>query len=1172
MSGLAKTLLGGALIFGVLSQVNAQVTTAAIHGSVTDSTGAVISNARVTAMNTATGIATKTTTNNSGYYFFPVLQIGGPYTVDIEAAGFQKFEANSLILNLNANREVDAKLMIGATSQSIEINASAIQVETSNTQLEQIVTADQIEYLPLFGRDAAGLQKLMPGTVESSDRFGPFSVNGSQTSSNSFLLNGADNNYGPLEDEDIIVNPDALQEENIETSTINPEFSRNGGSVVNQVFKAGTNTIHGSAFEYYRDTFMNNGGYFALPGSGHPPFHQNLYGMTLGGPIVKDRLFLFVAYQGFRRRTGGPAQSPVFTGATRGGTFSGDYNIANGGTNSRVGLSGNPIPFNIGTCVADPNAPTPETWADCFPTGNVVLPTTSFNSIASALMSKYIPPGNSGSTAAPLYAYNSPVNTAEDQGIIRLDAHLSDMDSLLGSFIFQSSPTTASSGASLPGFNEVNAQHFKIAAGSWEHTFNQNSINELRTSYFRFNFPAETPAQIITPSSAGFGINPQNPASSLPAIALTGLFTFGFTPFGPQPTISTNFIGADIFSRTAGNHNLKFGFTMEQFFVAEQFSAENNGEFGYSGGGEYSSGDPALDFLLGIPDSYTQTSGGTIDTKAWEYYAFAQDNWKVSKDFTLNYGIAWDTETPNQNDQFGGLGISCFYISSTTSTVFPGGFPGLLYPGDPGCNKAGGATTKFDHFSPRFGFAWSPSYGPSKIIGAGAHEFAVRGGFGVYYNRDQQEGQGQNIFDPPFLKSSSGALDFGGSPSFANPFADVAGNGSEPNPFPFTRPKAGASIDWANYTGEEISVIDPNYNVPYIYNFNLNIQRELPASMVLQIGYVGSYGHRLATTFESDPITPAGHAACLANVHCIGARYYQHYYFPQNTAQPAATGGYADYWSVGTLATRGTSNYNSFQASLIKSTSHGLYLTLAYTYSHGLDNASGYESSGGSSNFDAMSINNIPGFQYLSYGDSDYDARHRFVASYNYEVPLLASLKSNLVLRETLGGWHIAGVTALQTGFPVTITNAGTYNSLWCDALSYYHCPDNTNTSTFHIQSLNPRAYGYNGSPWFNRSDFSQEPIGTFGNVKRNFFHGPGFNYTNLSIYKLFPLGANTERSLQLALQASNVFNHANFANPDSNFTDGPYFGQITGVKSSADYNGDPSPGRLAELVAKFRF
>jgi hypothetical protein len=1186
------------LLFGLVVTFDApmaysQVTTAAIHGTITDTSGAVVVGAKVNALNTATGISTVATTNQSGNYLFPVLQIGGPYTITVESAGFQTHVSNGTILSVNANLEISAKLSVGASTQTIMVNATAVQVETSNTQLQQTIPGSQIATLPMLGRDAASLQKLAPGVVESSDRFGNFSSNGSQTTSNAYVLEGVDNNDGTLQTEGLSVNPDALAEENIVTSTINPEFSRNGGAVINQVIKSGTNQIHGSGFEYYRDTFLNNRNYFS---ESRPPFHRNLYGGTLGGPVIKNKLFAFLAYQGAQQVVGSTQQTHVFqSGVVSNGIFTNENNVANGGTNGTAGLTSNSIPFSIttgagasiGSGVACGPGTAYETWDACFPAGTPVeISTTSFNSIAKALALKYVPAGTAGTTSSPLYNFNTANKGGYDQGVLRADYHLSDKDQFAGTGIFESFPssrTLSFNGSNLPGFGSVQAEHFKLFAASETHTFSPNAINVLRAGYFRFNFAAVMPATIVDPASWGFNITPQSSQSGLPYIGLTGLFRLGFSYNGPQPRKDTNLTASDNVSLTLGNHNVKLGVSIEQFRVSNPYYAQNNGYYAFAGNGTYSSGDPGIDFLLGVPDNYYQSSGGFIDAMAWEYYAYAQDNWRVNSDWTVNYGLTWDTETPNENNQYNGLGITCFQVSSTTSTVFPGGFPGLLFPGDPGCNRSGGATTHYAHFGPRVGFAWSPSSGPLMLLGdPGSHKLSIRGGFGVYFNRDQEEGQLQNLGDVPNYLQSQGAADVGGSPSFANPFADVTGDASvsEANRFPYVRPAAGAALDWSQYVMQDISAIDANYTTPYAFNFNLNVQRQLPSDMILQVGYVGSLGRKLATVYEANPITAAGHAACLSSATCRANRAYQHYYYPSHAAQPATTNGYADFLSVGTLATRGASNYSSLQVSLTKNTTHGLYFTTSYTYSHALDNSSGLESSG----FNGLGINNIPGNEYLSYGNSDFDARHRFVLSYDYEVPMLSSLKSSYVAKEILGGWHLNGVTVLQTGFPVTITNSGTYNSLWCDYFSYYSCPDNVNTTSFKIQTQDIRQTGKwfagrvsDGGTFYQEGATPSDPThvstyGVFGNAKRNFFHGPGYNYSNMSIFKSFPIGSDRARSIQIMLQAANVFNHTNFDLPDSNYTDGTSFGNVESVVSNTDGNGDPAPARTIQLVGKFTF
>ncbi|MFZ0747697.1 MAG: carboxypeptidase-like regulatory domain-containing protein [Terracidiphilus sp.] len=1168
---------------------------AALHGTVTDSTGAVIPDATVTVVNTSTGITTVRQADKKGYFIFPQLQVGGPYSVTISAPGFQSFVSSGLTLNVNDNREVvDIKLQVGAASQTVEVTATAVQVETSDTQLKQIATADQLEGIPLEGRDPAGLGKLSPGVVESSDRFGSFSSNGSQTPQNSYLVNGTDINDGPLQNEGIQVNPDALEEENIVTSTLNPEFARNSGQVVNQILKAGTNQFHGSGFEFYRDTFLNNGNYFSAT---RPQFHQNLYGGTLGGPVVKGKLFFFAAYQGLRNRTGQTTVQQTLTSDQFNGAFSANSNYYTGasdntpttwadGNSYSDGLTENPLPFALGSC------PAGETWAACFDNGGtgsatVNVATTQWNSIASKMITQFVPQAN---YLDEYYDFNAGASNAQDQGILRADFTPTSKDTIWASSIFQSSPGTSVltfGGGSFPGFGSVSTEHFKIFSASWTHTFGASMLNELRGGYYRLLFPSVIPQTPVQPSSYGFAINPQLSQAGLPFMSVGNYFNLGFSYEGPQPRLDSNMSYADNFSLIRGNHSLKFGASFEQFRVHNPFGYLNNGYYYNSGGGEYSSGDPLLDFVLGIPDGYEQTSDGFIDAVAAERYAYAQDNWKVTPTVTINYGIAWDSEEPNQNRQFGGLGIICWQNTSATSQIFPGGPPGLFYPGDSGCNSAGSPPTHYDHFGPRVGFAWSPESGPSKLIGAaGAHDFSIRGGFGVYYNRDQEEQSLQNLVDPPFLFTSYGAGDFGGSPSFANPYADVAGNGSETNPFPFTAPASGGAVNWGLYYLLNLSAFDKSYDVPYVYNFNLNIERALPSNMVAQISYVGSLGRRLASWYEGDPITQAGHDACLSGAPgsslpgigtCSGnLRTTIHEHFPQYTAQPAivpGTGGGAIpslpnglpwYTSLGVQNTEGTSNYNSLQASLIKSPTHGLQFTAAYTYSHALDDGSGYESSTGG----AGRVRNwVPGYEYLNYGDSDFDARQRLALSYVYTVPVAGILRSNTILRETLSGWGLAGISAFQTGFPVGIS-MGTDRSLWCDA-SYFGCPDVPETSNFKIATHDPRSSA--DHMWFDTSSFSSEPVGTFGNTKRNFFHGPGFNYTNIQVSKNIPFSADGKRYVQLRLEAFNAFNHANFANPDGTFSSSS-FGQITSVDQSADPNGDPSPGRSVQLVGKFFF
>ena len=1188
---LAVCLLLMATGFLWVVRAQAQATTASIRGTITDPSGAVLPGATVTIVNASTGISSVQKTDSKGYFLFSDLHIGGPYTVTVDKDGFRRFTSLGIVLDLSSAREIDAQLQVGTPSETVNVNSAAVQVETTDVQLKNVVGSAEIEDLPTLGRDAVQLQKTTPGVVESSDRIGTFSTNGSQTQENSYLLDGTDINDILLNQPGITPNPDALAEVNIISSTLNPEFSRNSGAVVDEALKSGTNQFHGDGFEFYRDTFLNNGNYFSAI---RPPFHQNVFGGTLGGPIYKNHAFFFLAYQGLRNRTAQTQLTTVFTKDQRDGNFSEDG-----------GLSSNPIPFPNGLQGPNGFCPAGTPWNACFPNGEVS--TGNFNPISVNLLQKYVPLPNYTSGGNNYYNFNAPNSAGDDQGIIRIDDQLTAHDALWASTIFDSNPSTntlplpstesTGTGATLPGFAADNSAHTKIFNASWTHIFNSTTLNELRAGYFRFNFAELEPAAstLAAPSSFGFNIVPQDPSvATLPYINVNGYFALGFSTNGPQPRKDENYNYVDNFSKVVGRHDLKFGVNLERFVFRNPFYFENSGAYNFNTSGLYTSGDPALDFMLGVPANYAQQSGSFIDVRAWEYYAYAQDHWKVSDTLTLTYGMGYDTETPFENLQYQGVGVSCWSASNAQSKVFPGAPPGLLYPGDPGCNKSGGPVTHWDHFAPRVGFAWSPESGFGVLTGApGQHAFVVRGGFGVYWNRGQAEGTQENSSDPPFSLTTEGAASLGGSPSFANPFQDIAdtpGASYSSNPFPYTVPKPGPNVDFSSLYPTEMDNVSPDFDVPYTHNFNLNMQRSLPSNMVLTIGYIGSLGRRLMRAFDGDHFTQAGHAACLSGTgtgapitlgsntfSCVQLAGSQSLYFPGNKVQPAVVpgseipgvlpNGVPYYLSIGGIYSNGASNYNSLQISLAKAPTHGLYFTLAYTYSHALDNASSLEGSAAN----GLGTNWVPGFQALSYGDSDYDARQRLAALYNYEIPLPHVLHENAYMRSVLGGWHLSGITALQSGFPVTIYDAGVYNSLYCDQFSFISCPDVPDTSTFRIKTLNPRRAG---NYWFNPSTFSQEPIGTFGNVKRNFFHGPGFNYSNFEVYKNILVGGlESPRYVQLRLEAYNAFNHANFANPNGNFGVGsPVFGSITSVVQPVNTGGDPQPGRAIQLAGKFYF
>lgn len=1118
---------------------------AGIHGTVTDPSGAVLPGVQVVATNTETGVALTTTSQQNGYFEFAQVPVG-TYVISANKTSFKNFKTSPVTLVLNEIYTLGVKMELGAESLTVEVNAQAVQADTTNTQIQNVVESSQITSMPLLGRNWTQLEQISPGVVASSDRFGTFSSSGSQSNQSSYLINGVDSNDLPLNTPLIVPSPDAIQEFNLITNTINPEYGRNSGAVVSALIKNGTNAFHGDVFEFYRDTFLNNKNFFQTTA---PKFHQNQFGATLGGPIWKNKTFFFLSYQGIRAtqpQAGASNVVSVFSPDQRNGDFSADTiadDQAAGGPFR--GSTPNAITVNGHTFAAG----TP--WATVFP-GNQI-PVGNFSGLSTSLVSKFVPLPN---TTGNQFTFNPQTKLFQNQYLGRLDHTFSDKDTVWGTMFYQRSPTSDDlpfTGSTLPGFGDVSTSYVYQYIADWNHNFSGTMINELRGGWSYFNFGAVNPQTVAQPSSFGFtGITPQNTAGAgAPLINVTGLFSIGFSNNGPQPRNDQTYELTDNLTKVIGTHSLKFGFDGRRFSVDNPFFANNNGQFTFGGAGLFSTGDPAADFLLGIPDSYTQGAGGRIDARAYEYYTYAQDSWKVNDSLTLNYGIGYQIDTPLNNNQFGGLAFNCFQPGQQ-SKIFPTAPAGLTFPGDPGCTKSG-TTTKAGNFAPRLGVAWAPNLG---WLSGGGHKLVINAGWGLYYNRTEEEGALQNLSAPPFGLTSGGIVDTlaNSSPDFANPFKDIATGQTAPNKFPFTSfPTAGQNVDFAALSPFSINVINKNYGVPYALNFHVTVERELPSNMLLSVGYVGSLGNSLVRSYEANPITLAGQAACAADPVCVKNKVNQHIDFPTHSAAPGDI-----FASVGQQVTDGYSNYNSLQVNLRKGFSHGLQFTAAYTWSHALDNGSGLENTG----FGLRGINPYPQFASLNYGDSGYDARHRFVASYTYNLPSLKKMwaKAPDVI---FGGWVLSGITTLQTGFPVTLGDSG-FTSLTCDGSTFYACPDTPNLVVSSVGTFDPRNTSFNGKNnyWFNPADFTKAAVGTFGNAGRNFFHGPGLNNTDFAIEKRTNIWHGVEsRYLALRLEGYNVFNHTQFLNPNGNIASGN-FGRITTA----------NPGRRVQIGAKIYF
>lgn len=1163
-----------------------------IRGTATDSSGGLVADVALTATNVGTGVDYHAVSSKDGTYVFLQLPIGD-YTVKAEKSGFKSFAATKIHLDVNEIYVLDVKLELGTLSEVITVEANPVQVESTSIQLGTVIGAQVIVDAPLAGRNWVNLQQLEPGVAGSSDRFGPssaFSTNGSQSQQNSYLINGMDSADIALNVVNVVPNPDAIEEFRMVTSTINPEFGRNSGAILNATIKSGTNKFHGDVFNFYRDTSLNGRSFFQKTPS---IFHQNEFGGTIGGPVWKNHTFFFFSYQGSRfaqpqgftlptvgpaaEQTGDFSASPCATGPTP--TCSFIRASANSSPIPLFGDSASACPVSSGTPCAAGTA-----YSALFSTN--VIPTQDFNTAAASLAKSFLPGPNSGGNK---FTFNPTEAGKTDQELFRIDHTFSPHDSIWEYSLFESDPRTDTLpfvGANLPGFGETQQAHTQEHTFSWTHTLSGNMLNEFRGGFQRLNFDAVEPQKAVLPSSAGFtGINPQNTASAgLPAVTVAGAdvnFQLGFSIFGPQPRVDETYQVDDNFSYVHGKHTIKLGYQARRFEVHNPFFSNNNGSFTFNGGGPFSTGNPLADYLLGFPSSYTQSSGNLINARTYEHYSYVQDQWKLKPNLTLTFGTGWDIETPLNDFTNHSLAINCF-VPSQQSTVFATAPAGLTFPGDKGCSSSG-YTTHYTDLAPRIGFAWSPDWG---WISGGAGKMSIRAGFGIYYNRGEEELTLQFLTDPPFAITDFGIADVGGVSSFTAPFTDVrcisqtgaaisspfcAASGSIANKYPFTAPAAGSNVSFGFFEPFGLATIDPNFRSPYAENYNVTIERQLPAQTILSIAYVGSVGHRLETWYERNPGLPgqcAAVAACAAN-----SQGFVGWQAPYNLP-PFHKYDSTIFGSIGTMASMANSNYNSLQISVNKRPTHGLSFLTSYTYSHALDWSSSFEDLA----FGPLGTDPFNFRRY--YGNSSYDERHRLSIQYSYDLPKIPKTANHAMLDRVVNGWRISGITTFQSGLPVHIANndfglLGT-SSATCPGtpmlVVFVACWDAPNVSG-PVHLMNPRST--NNNLWFSPSLYSSActpaaptagctlPFNpeTGGNAGRNSVHGPGLENWDFQLTKQFPI----RESMRVELRAElyNIFNHTNFANPDGNLADGSSFGTIGAIQ------GLP---RIAQLAAKFYF
>jgi outer membrane receptor protein involved in Fe transport len=1117
----------------------AQDATGKIAGNVTDPSGAFIAGAKVTVTNLGTGIAKQTTTDKTGYY--QVLQLPiGRYEVAAEAPGFARIVVQGKnSLEINQTLRIDVTLEVGSLKDVVTVEGGASAVETENATVGNTVSGTAVYELPLNGRNTLDLLSTQPGvTPKNSDaprQAGSYSIGGGRSDSVTYLLDGGLNNH--LINNDVVINPnpDAVGEFRVLQSNYSAEYGRSAGGVVSVVSKSGTNSVHGTAFDYLRNDDMDANLFFNNEiGVPRQVLKRNQYGGTVGGPIFvphvidgRNKLFFFFSYEGQRQNSNQTAgKITTFTPLEEQGNFS---KSSNGGPDPNVAafLEANPYfqpnPALAAQAIINPSSISP------------VALNYFKNSLIPVSSNGYVFPEAAGLT-----------NHSEYLG--KIDYLLTSKDNLTATLAAQDSPTTVpfsgSSGATtVNGYPVSDDTAAYLANIGLAHTFSPTVVNQTRITAQRNNTKQNYPmnnSSMPGPSQLGIGITPDlvdGPTN----IYLEGTSMFaGYNPFGPANIVDNTITFTNDLSWTKGAHSLKFGFYFSDYRDAMIYGYYLNGEFDFYGPGtSIGSGNDEADFLMGLPDDMQQYPNAPTNIRSHSFAGYAQDAWKLSHRFTLSYGLRYEYNQPKYDTQ----GRSFTFVPGVQSTVFPNAPVGLLFPGDPDCPRGANWPDR-TNFAPRLGFAWDV-FGNAKT--------SVRGGAGVFYDVLKAEDNLQFNGQIPFF--SSGYLEFGapdnGWTSAPTIMSNPYGAAGVPNPFPSKPVNHNVNFADAGFLpigGGDPYFIDPNLKTPRIYQYNLTVQQELVNNLTVEAGYVGNYAHGLTGLTDINPFQK-GSDTRLWDLN------------------PTLAG---DYNFMSEFQNVGMSLYNGLQTDLTKRFSDSsfgkTFFTVSYTLSHQLDNESGYR----------QRNNFVPFYSHEQFHASgDADVRDYLSLSGGWELPFNKMWpKAPSLLTK---GWSLYPIVSYRSGFPLDVfAFPGTGPSQTSPGTSGYGDPQVVRADLVapvvyydakNFQTL-PGTVGagsQTGNYWFSPSSFSNarevalnqaaanDPASTlinqftYGNFGRNALRGPGAFNTNLSLSKHFLFGEKYD--LEFRADAFNIFNNAQFLNPDTNIGD-PTFGQVS---STAD-------------------
>jgi hypothetical protein len=1090
---------------------SAQEIAGGIRGTVLDASGATVSSVKVTAVQTETGLARTATTDSQGVYDFVELPIGH-YRLEVEAKGFKKYVQEGISLDVNHIATVVVRLAVGIPTQEVRVQADASLVETTVTSLGKTVGEREILDLPLNGRDFAQLGLLQPGVVPitpglaeagGSLRSGQaYAVNGQRPESNNFLIDGA-NNFNAVDGGLVIQLPiDSIAEFHILTHTASAEFGHSSGSTTNIVTRSGSNAFHGGAWEFLRNDAMDAKSFFA---TSVEPLKRNQFGGTFGGPIKKDKTFFFGYYEGLRNRQGETVGAAVPTLQEQQGDF-GQLCTQVQGTFNTSGIcsvpsgqlvnefSNQPFPFNK--------------LPGIDPLSQSLLP--------------FFPLPNQPSLGPNAFSTTQTLDQNNDQFGVRVDHYLTPQDVLNFRYMFSQGDTIdplSTAGANVPGFPVGENQRAQNFVAQETHTFSPTLIGVARFSFLRNKYLFNQAVNHTTPASLGFQYEPTlDAAIGPPFIQVSGYASVGDPITGPRNTYENAVDISGSITWIHGRHEMKFGGGYDHDQINVLFGIASNGFFVFA---PVPANDAFASFLLGAPAFFLQGGGDpSRGLRGNSLSAYAQDTYKLTSHLTLNAGLRYElpfpyTEIHNRQNLF---------EPGVQSVVFPSAPVGLVYPGDPGVPR-GLIPTEKTAFAPRVGLAWD-------LQGNGL--WLVTASYGIFYD-PYYNGQGGPLQTPssapPYLQTPQ--LNF---PDFADPYGGT-------NPFngSFAQPMT-------------LLTLSPNLRLPYAQDWNLNIQRSFANDWLLEIGYVGTKGTKLPRFIEENPaVFVPGETGGVPNSTEDNVNNRRLY----SGCNLSPTSPPCNFASVGLIAGIADSSYNALQASLQKRFSHGLSFLASYTYSKTLDDVSSFNITGSASqsvageNDLAQDPFNLP----AEYGRSMFDARNRFVISYQWMLPFWNHPQN--WYQHVLGGWQLNGISTFMSGTPFTV-----YDST--DVSLQGSAPEISGFSSNRPDVVgNPNNGPRTPQEWFNTAAFQQlNPVtqaGQFGNEGRNVVQGPGLQEWDFSAFKNIPI--HESKSLQFRAEFFNVFNHANFRLPDNDVSS-PTFGEIS----------ESLPGRQVQVALKFYF